>query len=80
MTKTFQYRRASNRVKAEVRKAVRDFENRIATEVQANPKGFLKYANGNRFRCQSRGPKHVPRKCFHTRRLGKTTRIRKETV
>ena len=47
MTKTVRYRRASNRVKAEVRKAVRDFENRIATEVQTNPKGFLKYAIGN---------------------------------
>ena len=32
------------RVKAEVRKAVRDFEKRIATEVKTNPKGFFKYA------------------------------------
>ena len=39
-----QYRRASNRIKAEVRKAVRDFEKLIATEVKANPKGFFKYA------------------------------------
>ena len=39
-----QYRRASNLVKAEVRKAVRDFEKRIATEVKTNPKGFFKYA------------------------------------
>ena len=39
-----QYRRASNRVKAEVRKAVRDFEKRIATEVKTNPKGFFKYS------------------------------------
>ena len=39
-----QYRRASNRVKAEVRKAVRDFEKRIATEVKTNPKAFFKYA------------------------------------
>ena len=39
-----QYRRASNRVKAEVRKAVRDFEKLIATEVRINPKGFFKYA------------------------------------
>ena len=46
MTKTIyvQYRRAYNRVKAEVRKAVRDFEKRIATEVKTNPKGFFKYA------------------------------------
>ena len=44
MTKTVQYRRASNRVKAEVRKAVRDFEKRIATEVRTDPKGFFKYA------------------------------------
>ena len=35
-----QYRRAYNLVKAEVRKGVRDFEKRIATEL----KGFFKYA------------------------------------
>ena len=39
-----QYGRASNLVKAEVRKAVRDFGKRIATEVETNPKGFFKYA------------------------------------
>ena len=33
-----QYRRASNRVKTEVRKAVRDFEKLSATEVKTNPK------------------------------------------
>ena len=35
------YRRASNRVNAEVRKAVRDFEKSIASE--AKPKAFYKY-------------------------------------
>ena len=39
-----QFRRASNRVKVEVRKAVRDFKKRIATEVKTKPKGFFKYA------------------------------------
>ena len=33
-----EYRRASNRVKTKVRKAVRDFERQIAREVKANPK------------------------------------------
>ena len=38
------YRRTSNRVKTEVRKAVRDFERQIANEAKANPKAFYKYA------------------------------------
>ena len=38
------YRRAANRVKAEVRKAVRTFEKRIATEAKKNPKAFFNYA------------------------------------
>ena len=42
-----QYRRASNRVNDEVRKAVRAFEKLIATEVKTNPKGFFKYARQN---------------------------------
>ena len=36
-------RRASNRVKTEVRKAVQDFEIQIAREAEANPKAFYKY-------------------------------------
>ena len=39
-----EYRRASNRVKTEVRKAVGDFERQIAREAKANPKAFYKYA------------------------------------
>ena len=38
------YRRAANRLKAEVRKAVRTFEKRIATEAKKNPKSFFNYA------------------------------------
>ena len=38
------YRRSANRVKAEVRKAVRTFEKRIATEAKKNPKAFFNYA------------------------------------
>ena len=38
------YRRAANRVKAEVRKAVRTVEKRIATEAKQNPKAFFNYA------------------------------------
>ena len=38
------YRRASNRVKAEVRKAFRDFKKMIASEAKTNPKAFYKYA------------------------------------
>ena len=37
------YKRASNRVKTEVRKAVRDFERQIAREAKANPKALYKY-------------------------------------
>ena len=40
-----EYRRASNRVKTEVRKAVRDFKGHIAREAKANPKSFYKYAS-----------------------------------
>ena len=35
-----EYRRASNRVKTEVRKAVRDFKGQIAREAKANPKAL----------------------------------------
>ena len=38
------YRRSANRVKAEVRKAVRTFEKMIATEAKKNPKAFFNYA------------------------------------
>ena len=38
------YRRAANRLKAEVRKAVRTFEKKIATEAKRNPKAFFNYA------------------------------------
>ena len=39
------YRKAANRVKAEVRKAVRTFEKRIATEAKKNPfEAFFNYA------------------------------------
>ena len=38
------YRRATNRVKTEVRKAVRTFEKRIAGEAKKNPKAFYNYA------------------------------------
>ena len=38
------YRRVSNRVKTEVRKAVRYVEKQIAIEAKANPKAFYKYA------------------------------------
>ena len=38
------YRRSANRVKAEVRKAVRTFEKRIAMEAKKNPKAFFSYA------------------------------------
>ena len=37
-----EYRRASNRVKTEVRKAVRDFERQIPREANANPKALYK--------------------------------------
>ena len=39
------YRRSANRVKAEVRKAVRTFEKRIAMEAKKNPKAFFNYAS-----------------------------------
>ena len=38
------YRRSANRVKAEVRKAVRTFEKMIAMEAKKNPKAFFNYA------------------------------------
>ena len=38
------YRRTSNRVKTEVRKAIRDFERHIDNDAKANPKAFYKYA------------------------------------
>ena len=38
------YRRAANRVKADVRKAIRTFEKGIATEAKRNPKAFFNYA------------------------------------
>ena len=38
------YRRSANRVKAEVRKAVRTFEKIIAMEAKKNPKAFFNYA------------------------------------
>ena len=37
------YRRSANRVKAEVRKAVRTFEKMIAMEAKKNPKAFFNY-------------------------------------
>ena len=39
-----EYRRASNRVKTEVRKAVREFEKQMAGEAKRNPKAFYRYA------------------------------------
>ena len=39
-----EYRRASNRVKIQVRKAVRVFKRQIAREAKANPKAIYKYA------------------------------------
>ena len=39
-----EYRRASNKVKTEVRNAVREFEKQIAGEVKRNPKAFYRYA------------------------------------
>ena len=39
-----EYRRASNKVKTEVRNAVREFEKQIAGEAKRNPKAFYRYA------------------------------------
>ena len=39
-----EYRRASNKVKTEVRNAVREFEKQIAGEAKLNPKAFYRYA------------------------------------
>ena len=39
-----EYRRACNRVKTEVRNAVREFEKQIAGEAKRNPKAFYRYA------------------------------------
>ena len=38
-----EYRRASNKVKTEVRNAVREFEKQIAGEAKRNPKAFYRY-------------------------------------
>ena len=38
-----EYRRASNKVKTEVRNAVREFEKQIAGEAKRNPKSFYRY-------------------------------------
>ena len=43
----------SNRVKTEVRKAVRDFERQIANEAKANPKAFYKYARSKMKTCST---------------------------
>ena len=43
MNNTTEYRRASNRVKTEVRKAFRDFERHVVKEAKDNPKCFYKY-------------------------------------
>ena len=48
-----EYRRASNRVKTEVRKAVQDFERQIAGEAKANPKAFYKYARSKMKTCSA---------------------------
>ena len=48
-----EYRRTSNRVKTEVRKAVRDFERQIAGEAKANPKAFYKYARSKMKTCSA---------------------------
>ena len=39
-----EYRRASNRVKTEVRNTVREFEKKIAGEAKRNPEAFYRYA------------------------------------
>ena len=48
-----EYRRASNRVKTEVRKAVRDFERQIAREAKANPKAVYTYARSKMETCSA---------------------------
>ena len=42
------YRRAASRVKAGVRKAVRTFEQSIATEAKRNPNAFFNYARSKK--------------------------------
>ena len=48
-----EYRIASNRVKTEVRKAVRVFERQIAREAKANPKALYKYARSKMKICSA---------------------------
>ena len=43
-----EYRRPSNRVKTEVRNAVREFEKQIAGEAKRNPKVFYRYARSKK--------------------------------
>ena len=42
-----EYRRALNRVRTGMRKAVRDFDSQIAREAKANPKAFYMYARSH---------------------------------
>ena len=46
----FKYRRALNRVRTQMRKAVRDVDRKIAREAKANPKAVYMYARSQRTR------------------------------